>query len=82
MLRTAALVTTAPTAVRHGAARAPASRRKPSAAQPSNGRRPMYRMLSQWTKPETNVIRLPADHGVIGSKTSTMTVMSSALRAK
>jgi hypothetical protein len=45
----------------HAEAPGPASIRKPSAAQPKMGSSAMYRMLSQWMKPDRNVIALPAE---------------------
>ena len=60
-LTRAAAATSAPAMARARPAPAPASIRKASATQPRSAASATYRMLSQWTKPERNVIGLPAE---------------------
>ena len=64
------------------AARPPASTTHASATQPSSTTTATYRMLSQWTNPERNVIALPAEYGVPGSETRTAATSASAPPAK
>ena len=62
--------------------RAMVSTRKPSATQPRMGTSAMYRMLSQWMKPERKVIALPAEYGANGRRTSIVAAMASVPPAK
>ena len=77
---TAAIRTAA--SVRRWPAPAPASMSTPRAAQPSRSRIATYRMLSQWTKPERNVMAFPAENGAAGKGTRTTAVTASAVHAK
>ena len=56
--------------------------RNPSAAQPRIGTSAMYRMLSQWTSPDRNVMALPAEYGISGRKSSTAAVVTRTPTAK
>src|SRR2546422_1191445 len=66
--RTAAAMIAIATIVRDGCT--PAPTRNPSATHPRIVSSAMYRMLSQWMNPETKVIALPAENGVMGRSPS------------
>ena len=68
--------------IRQDAAPAPPSITNPSAAQPMRGSSATYRMLSQWMKPERNVIALPAEYGVEGNRTRIVAARAKPPHAK
>ena len=55
--------------------------RKPSATHPRIVSSATYRMLSQWMKPETKVIALPAENGVMGSSPSVTATIATVANA-
>ena len=59
----------------------PVPRRKPSATHPRIVSSATYRMLSQWMNPETNVIALPAENGMMGRSPSVTATIASVASA-
>ena len=78
----AAIVSAIAAPVRQSGAPAPASSRNARAVHPRIGNSATYRMLSQWMKPETNVMPLPAEYGVDGKSPSVTTVIASVPHTK